>query len=116
MSVVDNGNQRVDTKQEYSRGLLLSIDETQMTADVTWQYPVTPDFFSFWGGDVVPLPNGNIEICMSRPFPTHSFAPREVSTNQQLVWEMDIDPAYAYPLLPNPKPLPQRAVLLQPAL
>jgi arylsulfate sulfotransferase len=95
MSVIDNGNQRADPGQTYSRGLLLSIDETQKTADVTWQYPVTPSFFSYWGGDVVPLPNGNIEICMSQPFPEHSFAV-EVTTSQQLVWQMDIHPADAY--------------------
>jgi len=95
ISVIDNGNQRAGAGQPFSRGLLLSIDETQMTAEVTWQYPTSDYFFSYWGGDVVPLANGDIEICMSDPYPTHSFA-REVTTDQQLVWQMDIHPAYAY--------------------
>ena len=96
MSVVDNGNQRAGASQTYSRGLILTIDETQKTVDVTWQYPVTPDFFSYWGGNVVPLPNGNVEICMSRPSPDHSFAVEVTYDQQELVWQMDIHPPFAY--------------------
>ena len=49
LSVIDNGNYRAGTyPTPYSRGLILNIDETKLTAEIAWQYPVSPDFFSFW--------------------------------------------------------------------
>lgn len=103
LSVIDNGNYRAGTyPTPYSRGLILNIDETKLTAEIAWQYPVSPDFFSFWGGNVVRLPNQNMEICMSDPIPVGSQAKSapsfavEVTTDQQEVWRMEISPADAY--------------------
>jgi len=100
MTVVDNGNYRVGADPPpYSRGLIVALDEPNRKATVTWQYPLSPDFFSYWGGNVVRLPNGNMEICMSDPYPDRkppiSFAV-EVTTDQQVVWQVDIAPANAY--------------------
>jgi arylsulfate sulfotransferase len=97
MSVVDNGNYRPGTDPPpFSRGLVLTIDESKQTASVKWQYPVSPSFFSYWGGNVVRLPNGNMEICMSRPSPHHSFAVEVTYDQQAVVWQMDISPPFAY--------------------
>ena len=103
MTVVDNGNYRAGTyANPYSRGLIVNVDEQNRTVEVAWQYPdaVTPEFYSYWGGNVVQLPNGNIEICMSRPLPAepkplHSFA-REVKFDTPAVPTRNfIRPAYA---------------------
>ncbi len=97
LAVVDNGNYRPGTDPPpFSRGLILNIDETHQTATVTWQYPVSPSFFSYWGGNVVQLPNGNMEICMSHPSPTESFVVEVTYDQQEVVWRMDISPAAAY--------------------
>jgi arylsulfate sulfotransferase len=102
LTVVDNGNYRAGTyPNPYSRGLIVNVDEQKLTVEVAWQYPVTPDFYSYWGGNVVQLPNGNMEICMSRPLPAeptpvHSFAREVTFQTQELVWQLDITPPYAY--------------------
>lgn len=97
LTVVDNGNYRPGTDPpEFSRCLIVQLNEAAMTAEVAWQYPQSPDFYSYWGGDVVQLGNGDMEICMSRPTPQHSFA-REVNFQSgTLQWEMLIAPPYAY--------------------
>jgi arylsulfate sulfotransferase len=97
ISVVDNGNYRPGTDPpEFSRGLILNLNEQQQQAQVVWQYPVSPDFYSYWGGNVVQLANGNMEICMSRPSPQYSFAREVTYVTQELVWQMTIAPPYAY--------------------
>jgi arylsulfate sulfotransferase len=102
LTVVDNGNYRPGTyPTQYSRGLALRISEQQRTAEVVWDYPVTPDFYSYWGGNVVQLPNGNMEICMSRPTPANpkplsSFSREVTFGSQQLVWQLEINPPFAY--------------------
>lgn len=97
LTVVDNGNYRPGTDPPpFSRGLIVEIDETQKTAQVVWQFPISPDFFSYWGGDVVRLPNGNMEICMSRPSPQHSTAFEVDFATRDVVWQMDIAPPFAY--------------------
>jgi hypothetical protein len=100
LTVVDNGNCRVASDPPpYSRGLIMNIDEAQKTAEVIWRYTTPPSFYSFWGGDVVRLPNGHMEVCMSDPYPDRkpmqSFA-REVTYDQQPVWTLDVTPANAY--------------------
>jgi arylsulfate sulfotransferase len=77
ISVFDNGNDRCyataggceatspPPQAPFSRGAIFSVDETAMTAGVSWQYPL--DQYSFWGGNVVALLNGDVEICASEP-------------------------------------------------
>ena len=97
ITVVDNGNYRPGTDPPpFSRGLIVEMDETQKTAQIAWQFPISPDFFSYWGGNVVQLPNGNMEICMSRPSPQHSTAFEVDYDTKSVVWQMDIAPPYAY--------------------
>ena len=102
LTVIDNGNYRVPwpLMKQYSRALIVKIDETSnpKTAKIAWQWPSAPDFYSYWGGSVVKLPNGNMEICMSDPYPDQdiSFAIEVDATTLQTVWEMLIMPADAY--------------------
>jgi hypothetical protein len=59
--VYDNGNERPDTAKPYSRGVMYTLDETNMTATQTWEY-VTDEYTSFLG-DANQLENGNILLC-----------------------------------------------------
>jgi arylsulfate sulfotransferase len=97
LTVIDNGNDRAGTTASpYSRALIVDIDETALTANVAWQYPANPDFYSYWGGSVVQLPNGNMEVCMTHPTGKPSFTVELTFDTLEVVWEMSIEPAIAY--------------------
>jgi len=77
ISVFDNGNDRCYATSggceatspppapPFSRGAVFALDETALTAKLSWQYLLNQ--YSFWGGNVVALINGDIEICASEP-------------------------------------------------
>src|SRR5207245_11646284 len=79
LSVFDNGNDRCYAMPggcaatnpapppPFSRGAIFKIDETARTAQLAWQYPL--NVYSYWGGNVMQLVNGDIEICASEPVP-----------------------------------------------
>ena len=116
LSVFDNGNDRCFAlpggcgatspapPPPFSRGAILTIDETAMQASIIWQYPLNQ--YSFWGGNVVPLINGDIEVCASEPVPIgspppSSDAPSQVveltnGPNPQVVWRMTVTSGGAY--------------------
>jgi len=97
ITVVDNGNYRPGTDPPpFSRGLIVLLNETDKLARVAWQFPISPSYFSYWGGDVVQLPNGNMEICMSHPTPEHSTATEVSYADRKIVWQMEIHPSAAY--------------------
>lgn len=97
LSVVDNGNYRVASDPPmYSRALILSIDEPGRQAAIAWQYPISPDYFSNWGGNVVHLLNGDIEICMSIVTPQSSLVTEVNYSTKQIVWQMQVSPPNAY--------------------
>ena len=58
-----------------------------------------PGPYSFWGGSINQLPNGNVEFDMSAPFPKVS-ASRVLEVTQtdspQIIWQMDIQNGHAY--------------------
>jgi len=94
---VDNGNYRVASDPPpYSRAIIMNLDETNQKATVEWQYPVSPNYFSYWGGNVVQLANGNVEICMSDPSPKGSTVVEVSYDRKQVVWRMEISPPQAY--------------------
>ena len=66
----------------------MDIDESARTAQVSWQY--LPGWYSFWGGSIVVLPNGNVEVDSTTVLGGFSRV-REVTngTSPQVVWEMD---------------------------
>lgn len=116
LSVFDNGNDRCfampggcqatsPPPPPFSRAAIFTIDETAMTAAVAWQYPLNQ--YSFWGGDVMLLPNGDIEICASEPVPVGTTPPNSDTPSQvveltagqsgpQTVWQMKVSPGGAY--------------------
>ena len=61
-----------------------------MTAKIEWQY--LPGFFSFWGGSIGTLTNGDLEFDSSAPFgPVTGGQISEVThDNTQLVWQMNV--------------------------
>ena len=117
LSVFDNGNDRCFAMPEgcaatnpappppFSRGAIFQIDETAMTARLAWQYPL--DEYSYWGGNVVQLINGDLEICASEPVPIGAPQPPNDVPSQVLelasgpsgpvtVWSMRVSPGGTY--------------------
>jgi arylsulfate sulfotransferase len=81
----------------YTRATIFQIDEATNQASLLWQD--TPGFFSFWGGSIEVLSNGNVEFDSSAQF---GFA-QESQVNEvtqtdspQTVWQMTIMGANAY--------------------
>ena len=99
LSVFDNGNFRIDSNNVacgsstsapacYTRAAILQIDELTKTASVDWEYQ--PGFFSFWGGAVTVLPNGNVEFDSSQPDQLQSLIMEVTRTNPEVVWQMSV--------------------------
>jgi arylsulfate sulfotransferase len=100
LAVYDNGDFRVGSNGVqctfvppsncYSRAAIFDVDEGAMTANLDWQY--SPGFFSFWGGSIGTLSNGDVEFDSSAPFgPVTGGQINEVThDNTQLVWQMNV--------------------------
>lgn len=81
----------------YSTVPLLHIDETAMTATLTF-HP-TAAFYSFFGGNAEVLANGNVEFCVSAGgSASNSGEIYEVTPDStaQTVWQMQVSGEYAY--------------------
>jgi len=107
MAIMDNGNDRAfpagvtcgaqgSPPCLYSSALLMQIDETYKTATIVSRY--LPGEYSFWGGDVQQLSNGNVEAdfnaggpgLFSDIFELIPGAPAEV------VWHLSLTAQNAY--------------------
>ena len=92
LGVMDDGNARcyatpagcgnsIPPPGAFTGGAIFAIDESAMTASLAWQYVVqmfgqnNVNAYSFWGGNVRYLMNGNIEICASEPVPVGAPIP-----------------------------------------
>ena len=76
---------------------IFQIDESARIATVVWQDAPGP--YSFWGGSINRLSNGNVEFDMSAPFPgiAESRVLEVTPTDlPQTVWQMDIQGGNAY--------------------
>jgi arylsulfate sulfotransferase len=105
-AIWDNGNYRIDASGAtcgigsgpacYSRATLFQIDEAAMTADLLWDY--LPGFYSWWGGSIGELSNGNVEFDMTIPFNTVASQVMEVTqtATPQVVWQLNLTGANAY--------------------
>lgn len=103
LAIFDNGNTRPDSSGQsceqnndcYSRGLIMDLDESAMTANITWQY--APTWYSDWGGSIAQMPNGDMEIDFTSP---NGGPARVVETDSsaapQVIWEMDSSNAPFY--------------------
>lgn len=106
LAVFDDGNQRVDidgtacgaTPACYTRAAIYQIDEDTRVADVLWQD--LPGFFTFWGGSIGVLSNGDVEFDASEPNPTDPLSAIVMEVTQtnapQTVWQMNIAGQNAY--------------------
>jgi arylsulfate sulfotransferase len=103
LAMYDNGDTRPDSNGQgcveyvtcYSRAVMMNIDESALTAQITLQYD--PGWYSFWGGSIAMLPNGNIEID-STQLNTGRSRVIEVTSGSapQVVWQMDTSNSYFY--------------------
>ncbi|HKF42826.1 MAG TPA: aryl-sulfate sulfotransferase [Thermoanaerobaculia bacterium] len=117
ISVFDNGNDRCyatpagcdpvgpPPPPPFSRGAMFKIDETAMQATLVWQYPLNE--YSYWGGNVMLFPDGDIEICASEPIPIGSQPPSQDAPSQvvellpgpsgaTIVWQMTVTTGGTY--------------------
>jgi hypothetical protein len=111
LAIWDNGNDRdlddsgtqcgVGTAPGcYSRATIFQIDESTRTANLLWQDE--PGYFSFWGGSIDQLGNGNVEFDMTAPIgPVPPGVVSEVmevtqTPIPQTVWQMNISGTNAY--------------------
>lgn len=106
LAVFDDGNQRVDidgtacgvTPACYTRAATYQLDEDTKVADVLWQD--LPGFYTFWGGSIGVLSNGDVEFDASEPSPSvarSSIVMEVTQTNTpQTVWQMNVTGENAY--------------------
>ena len=105
LALYDNGDTRPDSTGQpcylnvsntcYSRAVVLDLNEDTLQAQISWQY-VLP-WYSFWGGSIVQLPDGNMEFDsttvnggFSRVLETTGGA------SPQVIWQMDVSNADFY--------------------
>jgi arylsulfate sulfotransferase len=101
IAMFDNGDTRPGSTGQpcttdcYSRAVIMNIDELARTAQISWQY--TPGWYSFWGGSIVSLPNGDVEFDSSTVNGGNSRV-IEVTPgpSPQIVWQMDSSNAAFY--------------------
>lgn len=106
LAIWDNGNYRIDSSGAtcgigsgptcYSRATLFQIDEATKTANLLWDD--VPGFYSWWGGSIEQLSNGNMEFDMT--IPRNSAASQVMEVTQtgspQVVWQLNITGENAY--------------------
>jgi arylsulfate sulfotransferase len=107
IAVYDDGNFRINANGVacgssssapacYSRATIFQIDENTEGATLLWQD--LPGFFSFWGGSIGTLSNGDVEFDNTDPWNTAASVIMEVTPTQnpQTVWQMNINDHNAY--------------------
>lgn len=106
MAIYDDGNLRIDSNGVacqstptapscYSRAAIFQVNEQTRVADLVWQN--LPGYYSFWGGSIATLSNGDVEYANSDPYNTLNSQILEVTyQNPQNVWKMDITNAWTY--------------------
>ena len=102
IAVYDDGNLRIGSDglpcgppvppapDCYSRATIFQIDESTNVASLQWQY--LPGFFSFWGGSIDVLSNGDVEFDSTAPSDFAGSQIMEVTQTDspQVVWQMNI--------------------------
>lgn len=108
LGMMDNGNDRIfpdggtcGTGSEpacYSTIPVFQLDETAMTATLTFHQVLDPSLYNGWGGNTDLLGNGNIEydLCGLASGGSDIFEVTPDPTNPQTVWEMQIFGTQAY--------------------
>jgi hypothetical protein len=83
----------------YSRATIFQIDESTRLATLLWAD--LPGFYSFWGGSIDLLSNGDVEFDNSEAFPVSPSHPSQIlevthTDTPQTVWQMTISGENAY--------------------
>lgn len=80
----------------YTRATIFQADESTHLATLQWQD--LPNVYTFWGGSINTLSNGDVEFAISDVVTTSESQIMEVtqSSNPQTVWQMNIKGAFAY--------------------
>jgi len=106
LAIYDDGNFRVYSDGSscgsagapacFTRATIFQIDESTNVANLLWQY--LPGYFSFWGGSIDVLSNGDVEFDSSDPFNKAVSQITEVTytDSPQIVWQMTISDSNAY--------------------
>jgi len=104
LDIWDNGNFRIDPDGSicsatcYSRATIFQVDEDTKVATLLWQY--LPGFYSFWGGSIGDLSNGDVEFDMTTVGVTSPASQiMEVthgSNGGQTVWQLNLNGENAY--------------------
>jgi arylsulfate sulfotransferase len=114
LAVFDNGNLRLANNGQdctqtfsptssasatcFSRATLFDVNETSMVATLNWQYPT--GFYSWWGGSVGTLTNGDVEFDMATvsTVATPASQVMEVTSDDaaKTVWQLNVTGANAY--------------------
>jgi arylsulfate sulfotransferase len=102
LAVMDNGDLRVDAAGNpcsalcYSRAAIFQVDEATRVATLLWQD--LPGLYSFWGGSVGTVSNGDFEFDLTTVARTPASQIMEVThTNHpQTVWQLNLTGENAY--------------------
>jgi arylsulfate sulfotransferase len=107
IAVYDDGNYRVDSSGNiclsatsvppcYSRATIFQIDESTNLATLLWQD--LPGLYTFWGGSIGILSNGDVEFDNTDPLNMPLSQIMEVTHTEspQIVWQMNVTGAFAY--------------------
>ena len=107
IAIYDDGDFRIDPSTGlqcgnagapacYTRATIFQIDESTNIATLLWQD--LPGYYSFWGGSIDLLSNGDMEFDSSDPFGTNSSQITEATQTDspQVVWQMNLTGANAY--------------------
>lgn len=101
LAVVDNGDFRPHADGTpcqadcYTRAVLFQVNEIPRTASIVWSDKLP---YSFWGGSTQVLDGGNINFDLTNPFAYQASRVLEITqdANPQIVWQLDIQGAFAY--------------------
>jgi arylsulfate sulfotransferase len=102
LAIMDNGDLRMDsggnecTAACYSRATLFQVDEATNAATLLWQD--LPGFYSYWGGSIGILDNGDMEFDLTTVAATPASQVMEVTqtATPQTVWQLNLTGANAY--------------------
>ncbi len=108
LAIFDDGNQRVLNDQGttcvgfypncYSRGTIFQVDDATRVATLQWQD--LPGYFTFWGGSIGVMDNGDVEFDASAPVGLGVLESRVLEVTQtdspEVVWQLEITGGNAY--------------------
>jgi len=83
----DNGDDRQPNVREYSRAIEIAYDETNMTAEVVWEYRHNPDIFAPVWSDADKMANGNVLVTFGKEYETTSLVEVTAEDTAEVVWE-----------------------------